>query len=179
MKRSESILKIAPALLNAQRQMGTASKDAKNPFYKSFYADLNAIREAVIPALHSNGISALQPIIVIEGKNYVETTFLHESGESLSSETEIVCAKQNDPQAFGAAVSYTRRYALQSFMNVGAEDGDAEAAMDRNNKKETEAKKTEVLAKKEESAEAKPKGFRLPAKKTESPATTAVEEIQF
>jgi hypothetical protein len=131
MNRSESISKIAAALLKAQASMGNASKGASNPYFRSSYADLNAIREVVTPALNANGITVLQPTTTLDGKSYVETTLLHESGEFLSSLTEIVTAKQNDPQAAGSGISYARRYGLQSFLSVGAADDDGEAAMGR------------------------------------------------
>lgn len=131
MKTSESISKIAPAILIAQKSMGTAVKDSKNPFFKSKFADLNAIREVTIPVLNENGISVLQPTISIDNKQFVQTTLLHESGEYIASLTEIVSAKQNDPQAYGSAVSYARRYGLQALMCVGAEDDDGEKSMSR------------------------------------------------
>lgn len=134
MNRSESIAKLASALVKAQSEMGNAVKDSKNPFFKSKYADLNSVREACMPALNKHGISIIQPTSVIEGKLYVETMLLHESGEFLSGLYEVVVAKQNDPQALGAAISYSRRYGLQSLVNIGAEDDDAESAVVRGSK---------------------------------------------
>ena len=119
---------IATALLKAQKEMGTALKDSKNPFFKSNYADLNSIREACMPALNNNGIVVLQPIVNIDGKNFVKTLLLHESGESIEGITEIVYSKQNDAQAQGSGITYARRYGLQSLVNVGAEDDDGNAA---------------------------------------------------
>lgn len=132
MIKSESISKVALALLSAQKEMGDAKKGASNPFFKSKYADLNSIREAVLPALNQNGISVLQLCATSEaGKPVVRTLLLHESGEYLGSETEVVVAKQNDPQAYGSAMSYARRYGLQAAVCVGAEDDDGEKAMGR------------------------------------------------
>lgn len=131
MNKSESIVKIASALVKAQAAMGNALKDAKNPFFKSSYADLNAVREACLPALNANGVSVLQPTVHADGKAYVETVLLHESGEFISSLTEILCAKQNDPQAHGSGISYARRYGLQSLVNLGSADDDGEGAMGR------------------------------------------------
>ena len=119
---------IASALLKAQMEMGTAIKDSANPFFKSKYADLNSIREACMPHLNKHGIVVLQPTIVFEGKNYVKTLLLHESGESMECLTEIVFSKQNDAQAQGSGITYARRYGLQSFVNVGAEDDDGQKA---------------------------------------------------
>lgn len=131
MFKSESIAKLAAALVKAQSQMGNAVKDSKNPYFKSKYADLNSIREASLPALNANGISVIQPTVYADGKSLVETILLHESGEWISGFTEIVAAKANDPQATGSGISYARRYGLQSMLNVGAEDDDSETAMGR------------------------------------------------
>jgi hypothetical protein len=113
--------------------MGNALKDSKNPFFKSSYADLNAVREACLPALNANGVSVLQPTVHVDGRAYVETVLLHESGEFISSLTEVLCAKQNDPQAHGSGISYARRYGLQSLVNLGSTDDDGEGAMGRIN----------------------------------------------
>ena len=121
---------IATALLKAQSEMSNPKKGATNPFFKSKYADLNAIREAVIPTLNENGISVLQPIVHVNGKNFVKTILLHESGEMLESLTEIVYNKANDAQAQGSGISYARRYSLQSFVCVGADDDDGQKAVE-------------------------------------------------
>lgn len=120
---------IATALLKAQSEMSNPKKGATNPFFKSKYADLNAIREAVIPTLNDNGITVLQPIVHFENKNFVKTILLHESGELLESLTEIIYNKVNDAQAQGSGISYARRYALQSFVCVGADDDDGNNAV--------------------------------------------------
>ncbi len=119
---------IAIALIKAQKEMGTAIKDSTNPFFKSHYADLNAIREACMPALNNNGIVVLQPTVHIDGKNFVKTVLLHESGEMFESLTEIIYNKLNDAQAQGSGITYARRYGLQSLCNVGAEDDDGNKA---------------------------------------------------
>ena len=120
---------ISTALLKAQSEMSNPKKGATNPFFKSKYADLNSIREAVIPILNANGISVLQPIVHIDGKNFVKTILLHESGENLESLTEIIYNKINDAQAQGSGISYARRYSLQSFVCVGADDDDGQKAV--------------------------------------------------
>ena len=119
---------LAIALIKAQKEMGNAVKDKKNPFFKSSYADLNAIREACIPALNNNGIAVIQPMVQIEGTNYIKTLLLHESGEMLESFTEIICSKVNDAQSQGSGITYARRYGLQSMVNIGADDDDGNGA---------------------------------------------------
>ena len=128
METSETITKISPAFLKAQKEMGNAVKDSKNPFFKSTYADLNSVREATIPHLNNHGISVLQPTVVREGKNYVETVLLHESGEYFSSLMEIIADKANNAQANGSGTTYARRYGLQSMCNIGSADDDGNAA---------------------------------------------------
>jgi hypothetical protein len=122
---------IATALVAAQKEMGNAIKDSTNPFFKSKYADLNSVREACIPALNNHGIVVLQPIMQVEGKNFVKTILLHESGETMESLTEVLFAKQNDPQAQGSGITYARRYGLQSLVCIGAEDDDGNKAAEQ------------------------------------------------
>lgn len=119
---------IITALLKAQAEMGNAKKDANNPFFKSKYADLNSVREAIMPHLIENKILVLQPMVTIDGSEYVKTVLLHESGESIESFTKILCKSQNDPQAYGSGVTYARRYGLQSLLSIGADDDDGNAA---------------------------------------------------
>lgn len=134
MKTSESIKAIVPALISAQKKIKFAVKDSENPFFKSKYAGLPNVIEACKDILNDNGIVALQPI---QG-DFVETTLIHTSGEFISSETKIICSKQNDPQAYGSAITYARRYGLQSFVLMPAEDDDGEGAMDRNKESESD-----------------------------------------
>jgi hypothetical protein len=162
---------IATALLKAQSEMSNPKKGATNPFFKSKYADLNAIREAVIPTLNDNGISVLQPIVHVDGKNFVKTILLHESGELMESLTEIIYNKQNDAQAQGSGISYARRYALQSFVCVGADDDDGNKAVEP--KKEVKPKATTEILKK-----AKDGKFTIEQVKAKYEVTTA-QETEF
>ena len=157
---------IATALLKAQSEMSNPKKQAENPFFKKKYADLNSIREAVIPTLNANGISVLQPIVHVDGKNFVKTILLHDSGEMLESLTEIVYNKINDAQAQGSGISYARRYSLQSFVCVGADDDDGQKAVEPKPNATTE-----ILKK------AKDGGFSLDQVKTKYNITQQQETI--
>lgn len=173
MNRSETITKLAEALNKAQSQMGAAIKDSKNPFFKSKYADLSSVIEACKEPLNRNGITILQPHVTIDGMNYVETLLLHVSGESLSSLTPIICTKANDPQQLGSAISYARRYGLQSLVSLPADDDDGEAAMGRT-KPEPKAEPVVVKAEVKVEAPVKPKGFKRPEAKP-----TPAQEAQY
>ena len=124
MKTSESIKNIIPALLKAQKSIEQAEKNAKNPFFKKNYADLGSIMSACKTQLNENDIVALQPIMC----DKVETTLIHISGEWITSETTIKAKNENDPQAYGSAVTYARRYGLQSLVFISAEDDDGNKA---------------------------------------------------
>ena len=128
METSQNIQDIAAALVAAQSEMGNALKGSANPFFKSKYADLNAVREAVIPSLTKHGISVIQPTITRDGRNYVKTVLLHTSGQYISGETEILYKEKDNPQAQGSGITYARRYGLQSICNIGAEDDDGNQA---------------------------------------------------
>lgn len=131
MKTSESIVKIAAALSKAQKNIGAAAKGAANPFFKSKYADLGSVMEACKEALNNEGITILQPVTTdLNGKHAVETILLHESGEFISSTMTLELSKTN-MQDLGSAISYARRYSLQSLVFIPAEDDDGEKAMVR------------------------------------------------
>jgi hypothetical protein len=137
---------IATALVKAQSEMSNPVKGSNNPFFKSKYADLNSVREAVLPVLNANGISVLQPMRHIDGKNFINTIFLHESGEMIESFTEIVYAKTNDAQAQGSGITYARRYGLQSLACVGADDDDGHAASQQPQAQKTGLPPIQVVA---------------------------------
>lgn len=120
---------IATALIKAQKEMLTPKKGSVNPFFKNKYADLNDVLEAIVPALNNNNIVLLQPLVNIDGKNFVKTVLMHESGETFESIAEIFCKNQNDAQAYGSGITYARRYALSSICGIGSEDDDAQKAV--------------------------------------------------
>ncbi len=128
MKRSESLQNIAPALLKAQTEIGAAKKGATNPFFHSSYADLGSIMEACKDALNSNGISVLQPVGSDDLGVYLETVLLHESGEFIADRMRIAPKTDSNPQDQGSAITYARRYSLQSMVFIPAEDDDGNKA---------------------------------------------------
>lgn len=127
MMRSESIAAIAPALIKAQASIGAAKKDTPNPFFKSTYADLATVIEAVKEPLNSNGIAFLQAVTTNEQGVCVETVLLHSSGEWVSEMLTVPVAK-HDAQGVGSAISYGKRYGLQSLTGVPSVDDDGNAA---------------------------------------------------
>ena len=127
MQKSESIKHIAAALNKAQAEMSGAKKGANNPFFKSRYADMNSVVDAVRIPFCNNGLSYSQFPIMQDNKVGVETILMHESGEWMSDILVLPMVKQ-DPQAAGSAITYAKRYALQSIAGIPSEDDDGNAA---------------------------------------------------
>lgn len=121
--------KIATALVKAQKAFGPALKTSTNPHFKSKYADLAACIEAVIDALNENGIALIQQSHECADGVIIETLFIHESGETLSGGKLHVPASKQDPQGYGSAMTYARRYALQAACGIAPEDDDANRAV--------------------------------------------------
>lgn len=119
---------ISAALVKAQKEFGPALKTHTNPAFRSKYAGLDACIEAVIDALNNNGIFLMQPTHECEGGVIVETLFIHESGEQLSSGKLHVPATKLDAQGYGSALTYARRYSLMAACGIAPEDDDGNAA---------------------------------------------------
>ncbi len=122
---------IASAMVKAQRQFAPALKTSSNPHFKSRYADLAACIEAVLDALNSNGVALIQQTHECESGVTVETLFVHESGETLSGGKLHVPASKADPQGYGSALTYARRYSLMAAAGIAPEDDDGNAASRR------------------------------------------------
>ena len=134
MKSSDAINELANALCNAQSQMGGAVKDSANPFFKSSYADLTAVIKAIKQPFADNGLSYTQFPVSNENGVGVSTRLMHVSGQWLEMEYTLPTVKK-DPQASGSAITYARRYALQSIAGIPTADDDAESAMLRGDDK--------------------------------------------
>lgn len=119
---------IASALVKAQKAFGPALKTSTNPHFKSRYADLAACVEAVIDALNDHGIAMIQHNHPHPDGVVVETVFVHESGETMNCGQLFVPASKHDPQGYGSALTYARRYSLMSACGIAPEDDDGNAA---------------------------------------------------
>ena len=119
---------IASAFVKAQKSFAPALKTNTNPHFKSRYVGLDGCIEAVIDALNNNGIALLQPTHEDATGVTVETLFVHESGEVLSGGKLHVPAPKQDPQGYGSALTYARRYSLMSACGIAPEDDDGNAA---------------------------------------------------
>jgi len=116
-------------ILKIQTEIGVLVKTETNPFFKSKYVDINGLLEQLLPSLEKHGITVIQPLGVLDGKNALITEVFDDT--KLIIKSAILLPDLQDPQKMGSAITYYRRYALQSLFLLRAEDDDA------NNTKET------------------------------------------
>jgi len=116
------------AMATAFAEIEAATKSANNPHFKSKYADLGAVIDAIKPALIKHRLFFTQRCQPAPNGVSVETVLHHASGEKESLGTLFVPANKQDAQAFGSALTYARRYGLMTAFGVPAEDDDGNAA---------------------------------------------------
>lgn len=125
MKTSEKITSVMTALLKFQGQVSKIKKDAKNPHFKSNYATLSKILEETNPVLTECGLVLTQHFDV----DVLTTMLCHaETGEFMQSDYPIMVKDVSNPQQLGSAISYARRYGIQSILNLTASDDDGQMA---------------------------------------------------
>ena len=115
-------------LLEAQKEIGAIKKDSDNPFFKSKYFDINAILKEVKPILNKHELLLTQSIQLVEGKNVLETSIDSTTPNEKGIHSTVLLPENLDPQKMGSAITYFRRYALQSLLALEAEDDDGNTA---------------------------------------------------
>lgn len=135
----------AKAFVAAQKATEAVKKASSNPAFRSKYADLAGVVEAVVPALNSHGIGVIQ-LPTNDGELVGLTTeLLHESGASVRCTLKMRPTK-NDPQGVGSAITYARRYSLLAMTGAAPEDDDGNAASSLKPEGRPEPKRTEPQA---------------------------------
>ncbi len=110
-------------LFALQQEIGAISKDANNPFYKSKYFDINSLLKQLQPLLKKHKLLLIQPIE--EDMVYSKILCIEGTGGVISG---LKLPELNDPQKLGSAITYYRRYTLQSLLALQAEDDDGNVA---------------------------------------------------
>jgi len=127
-QQEQNMKQIAAAFIKAKKAFAPAIKNASNPHFKSKYADLAACIEAVDEPFLANGIAMYQETFEDATGVTVETVLLHESGEIIRCGRLHVPASKQDPQGYGSALTYARRYSLMAACGIAPEDDDGNAA---------------------------------------------------
>ncbi len=128
---SPNIDQLATALCKAQSEMNIAERNQKNPFFKSTYANFEAIIAASRPALCKYGLSIVQsPFVGEDGNSYLITILMHSSGQWIKSKARHNPAK-TDIQSLASYNTYLKRMCYASLVGVstGGEDDDGQAAV--------------------------------------------------
>lgn len=121
---------IISALAKALPEVEAASKEKNNPHFRSKYADLGNVIEAIRPVMR-HGLWFRQAPVEHQGGACIETFYVHTSGEEMSAGQCFVPASKQDAQGFGSAMTYCRRYGLLAAFGIAPEDDDANAASKR------------------------------------------------
>jgi len=119
--QSYTINEIATAFSKAQAEFGRIEQNRSNPFFKSKYADLDAILKAVRPALSKHGLSFYQYESIKNGETILHSRIMHSSGQWIESQTKINPPK-GDIQSFGSTMSYKKRYSALTILGVATSD---------------------------------------------------------
>jgi hypothetical protein len=124
---SQTIGAIAPALVQALAEIGSAAADSDNPHFRSKYADLASVKEAARP-IFKHGLAVTQAVLSApDGTPGLLNKILHTSGEWMAS-WAYCKAEKPGPQAVGAVITYLRRYMMAAALNIAQEDDDANSA---------------------------------------------------
>jgi hypothetical protein len=123
---SADIGELAKALAAAQGEMTAASKDGTNPHFKSRYATLASVWDAIRGPLSRNGLSVSQVLETPDAGPgvIVRTMLLHSSGQWICSRYVMPIHDKLTPQAVGSAITYARRYALSAIVGIAPDDDD-------------------------------------------------------
>jgi hypothetical protein len=114
-------------LFALQQEIGAISKDAKNPFFKSSYFDINSLLKNLKPLLGKYKLVLHQPIIKGEVHSIIECVDTNEITKPSSLELPDI----SDPQKLGSCITYFRRYTLVSLLGLQADDDDGNLASNK------------------------------------------------
>lgn len=111
------------ALAKAQAELQHAIKDRTNPAFKSQYADLASVLDAVRP-LAAHGIAVTHFMAPQPDPRVVSlhTVLRHSSGEQLDCGAVTMLAKDAGPQSVASAITYARRYGVMLACGIAPGD---------------------------------------------------------
>lgn len=134
-----SYAKLFAALAKFHENLKQPSKDGNNPYFKSSYVTLEGVQKVIDEACKGTGLSYVQQVFDFNGSQdkAVQTIILHESGESFKSGPLTLTPQKKDPQGYGSAITYAKRYQLAAVFGVSSELDDDGNQTSIQNKKVT------------------------------------------
>lgn len=126
--------------------------------YKFRYADLEEILSKTRPALAANGLALIQLMETTEAGPRLQCVLTHSLGHQLVSAHLMPKNADADPKAFGALITYHRRYLASAMLGVAADDDldeDGQGAGDppKSQRQDAQKRKTQALAQQPAEAE--------------------------
>lgn len=115
---SENSSELYSALIEAQKQIGVAGKNADNPFHKSKYADIEAVIDACKAQLAEHGLTIMQMSRFPDGVERLVTRIVHSSGQYIEDDGIPLLVAKQDMQAYGSASTYARRYGIMQMLAI-------------------------------------------------------------
>lgn len=125
MLQSENVNELFAALSKAQASMKAATFNKTN-YFKTKYADMNAVLEAVRKPLSEHGLAITQTTEIRNGAFCLVTRLGHSSGQWIAGEFPL--PPPGKSHEIGSAMTYAKRYSLSAIAGVSAdedEDGTA------------------------------------------------------
>lgn len=123
MRQSDDIAALSEALSAAQESAKHATLDSVNPHFRSKYASLGSVIDAIKPSLADNGLALVMAPVVTAGAAGVDWMLTHKSGQWISGSTMLPLSAET-PQAAGSAITYARRYTYSALLGIAADDDD-------------------------------------------------------
>ena len=122
-------MSIQSKLFEFRQQSVAVKKNAKNPFFKSNYADINSVIDSITPILDELGLVFTQCPDIKDGVEVLTTrvTIAEDPKEYIESNVRLLLPSA-DMQKLGSAITYARRYALISMFGLETEDDDGNSA---------------------------------------------------
>lgn len=140
---TETKANLFKGMFKFRTQLKQPKLDGDNPFFKSGYVTLEGVQKAVDEALKDTGLSYIQKVYNDDnGGVGVETVIMHEDGEALSSGPLSLRPTKNDPQGYGSAITYAKRYQLAAMFGISSDkddDGNLAANLGGQNKQNKQA----------------------------------------
>lgn len=163
MKTSESIKNIAVALSDFRKKMKQPAKDKKNPFFKSNYVALEGVQKSIDEAL-PDGLTYTQEVVSTDNGVSVSTIILHKSGEYMQFDPLAIPAQKQDPQGYGSAETYARRYSLSAAFGISSDiDDDGNQASQPAQQRQYNSRPNRSTQGRKTSAQAQPKSKTMSA----------------
>lgn len=121
--QSEDITELAKAMAKANLELSNVKRDKDNPYFKSRYSDLSTVYDSCRKILASNGVCVIQTTLYHNNEIVLVSTLMHESGQWIKGVYPLKPIK-TDPQGYGSAMTYARRYSLLAIVGIASEDED-------------------------------------------------------